>query len=159
MRPTIWLVLGWGCGCWGLPRLKAAGFVSSWRCLWLRESILCTRKLSERSLGATAAIWQQGPSSPSLGRRALILQGPPLFSCLPASRGLHRGRGAGAEPSSPACALGEVSVHPQALLPQCPCGELSPLGTPRCLGASLAAGISQAGISSDSQARNQKGAG
>lgn len=62
MHPTSWLVPGWGWAFWEQPGLKAAGFVSSWRCLWLRESILCTRKVSERSLGTTAARWQQGPS-------------------------------------------------------------------------------------------------
>lgn len=34
------LYWGWECRCWGQPGLRAAGFVSSWRCLWLGESIL-----------------------------------------------------------------------------------------------------------------------
>lgn len=65
MRPPVWIMPGWGHGCWGWPGLKEASSMDSWRHLWLQESIICTRKVSERSLGGTAGRWQWGPLGPS----------------------------------------------------------------------------------------------
>lgn len=83
------LVAGMGMWVLGAARAQAAGFVSSWRRLWLRESILCIGSW-ERPLGATAARWQQDVSGFSPGRWMLILQDSSLFSCLRTSRGLLR---------------------------------------------------------------------